>query len=70
MFIFHILINIIKDPRYTCNDSVFYQRFCFKIEFAVIKKLDRTRLNMNDRYFKTFFFFFFFFSVTHVLCIC
>ena len=27
-----------EDPRY--NDSVFYQRFCYKIEFAVIKKLD------------------------------
>ena len=27
-----------EDPRY--NDSVRYQRFCCKIEFAVIKKLD------------------------------
>ena len=27
-----------EDPRY--NDSVCYQRFCCKIEFAVIKKLD------------------------------
>ena len=26
-----------EDPRY--NDSVCYQRFCYKIEFAVIKKL-------------------------------
>ena len=31
-----------EDPRY--NDSVFYQRFCSKIEFAVIEKLDRTHL--------------------------
>ena len=30
------------DPRY--NDSVCYQRFCCKIEFAVVKKLDRTYL--------------------------
>ena len=28
-----------EDPRY--NDSVCYQRFCCKIEFAVLKKLDR-----------------------------
>ena len=28
----------IEDSRY--NDSVCYQRFCCKIEFAVIKKLD------------------------------
>ena len=27
-----------EDPRY--NNSVCYQRFCCKIEFAVIKKLD------------------------------
>ena len=27
-----------EDPRY--NDSVCYQRFCCKIESAVIKKLD------------------------------
>ena len=27
-----------ENPRY--NDSVCYQRFCCKIEFAVIKKLD------------------------------
>ena len=27
-----------EDPRY--NDSVCYQRFCCKIEFAVIKELD------------------------------
>ena len=27
-----------QDPCY--NDSVCYQRFCCKIEFAVIKKLD------------------------------
>ena len=28
-----------EDPRY--SDSVCYQMFCYKIEFAVIKKLDR-----------------------------
>ena len=28
-----------EDPRY--NDGVSCQRFCCKIEFAVIKKLDR-----------------------------
>ena len=27
-----------EDPRY--NDSVCYQRFCYKTEFAVIKKLN------------------------------
>ena len=27
-----------EDPRY--NDSVCFQRFCCKIEFAVMKKLD------------------------------
>ena len=27
-----------KGPHY--NDSVCYQRFCYKIKFAVIKKLD------------------------------
>ena len=31
-------ISSTEDPRY--NDSVCYQRFCCKIEFAVIKKLD------------------------------
>ena len=30
--------SITEDPRY--NDSVCYQRFCCKIKFAVIKKLD------------------------------
>ena len=29
-----------EDPRY--NDGVYYQRFCCKIEFAVVQKLDRT----------------------------
>ena len=37
-----INIRYTEDPRY--NDSVYYQRFCCKIEFAVIKKLDRTHL--------------------------
>ena len=31
-----------EDPRY--NDSVCDRRFCCKIEFAVVKKLDRTQL--------------------------
>ena len=35
---FH-LVSITEDPRY--NVSVCCQRFCCKIEFAVIKKLDR-----------------------------
>ena len=34
-----------EDPRY--NDRVCYQRFCCKIEFAVIKKLDRSRLKQE-----------------------
>ena len=33
-----VLFCTTEDPRY--NDSVCYQRFCCKIEFAVIKKLD------------------------------
>ena len=41
-FVFHIQIHDTEDPRY--NDSVFYQRFCCKIEFAVIKKLHETRI--------------------------
>ena len=35
------LLLSIEDPRY--NDSVYYQRFCSKIEFAVIKKLGTTQ---------------------------
>ena len=31
-----------EDPRY--NDSVCYQSFCCKIEFAVVNKLDRNHL--------------------------
>ena len=31
-----------EDPRY--NDSICHQRFCCKIEYAVIKKLVRTHL--------------------------
>ena len=30
-----------EDPRY--NDSVCYQRFCCKFDFAIIKKLDMNR---------------------------
>ena len=33
-----LLIISTEDPKY--NNSVCYQRFCCKIEFAVIKKLD------------------------------
>ena len=33
---------ITEDPGY--NDLACYQRFCCKIEFAVVKKLDRTHL--------------------------
>ena len=32
-------ITITEDTRY--NDNVCYQRFCCKIELAVIKKVDR-----------------------------
>ena len=39
--VFYYMYNI-EDPRY--NDGVYYQIFCCKIEFAVIKKLDRTHL--------------------------
>ena len=35
-----------EDPRY--NDSVCYQRFCCKIEFAVIRNLIWTRLKVAD----------------------
>ena len=35
-------LDYTEDPRY--NDIVCYQRFCCKIEFAVIKKLDRTHV--------------------------
>ena len=35
--------NGTEDPRY--NDSVCCQRFCCKIEFAVIKKLYKDPLN-------------------------
>ena len=31
-----------EDPRF--NDSVCCQNFCCKIEFAVVKRLDRTHL--------------------------
>ena len=33
---------ITENPRY--NDNVYYQRFCCKIELAVIKILDMTHL--------------------------
>ena len=40
--IFLFGLNSTEAPRY--NDSVCYQRFCCKIEFAVIKKLYGTHL--------------------------
>ena len=42
-----------EDPRY--NDSVCYQRFCCKIEFAVVWRLERTHLkHPNCFFFNTF----------------
>ena len=35
-------VQCTEDPR--DNDSVCYQRFCCKIEFSVMKKLDKTHL--------------------------
>ena len=42
MHIHTVKQNNTEDPCY--NDSVCYQRFCCKIKFAVIKKLNRTHL--------------------------
>ena len=43
LFYVYVIIGAsTEDPRY--NDSVCYQRLCCKIEFAVIKELDRTHL--------------------------
>ena len=52
-----------ENPCY--NDSVCYQRFCCKIEFAVMKKLERTHLkvSMSDTFEH-------FFNKSYVLCIC
>ena len=50
-----------KDPRY--NDSVCYQRFCCKIEFAVIKKLDITHLKQQKRILLSSFF------INHTFCV-
>ena len=36
-----------EDPHY--NDSICYQRVCCKIEFAVVKKLDRTHLHVKHQ---------------------
>ena len=48
-----------EGPRY--NDSVCYQRFCYKIECAVIKKLDMDpSTNTVEQ----------FFYESYVLCIC
>ena len=51
-----------EDPRY--NDIVCYQRVCCKIEFAVIKKLDRDP--SNTRITDTFEQFFF---INHMFCV-
>ena len=52
-----------EDPRY--NDSVCYQRFCCKIEFAVIKKLDMDPSKgwIRDNFVQ-------FFYKSYALCIC
>ena len=52
-----------EDPRY--NDSVCYQRFCCKIEFSVIKKLemDPSNARMTDTFEQCFY-------ESYVLCIC
>ena len=38
-----------EGPRY--NDSVCYKRFCCKVEFVLIKKLDTTHLSISNGYF-------------------
>ena len=55
LFCLLISLRITEDSRY--NGSVCYQRFCCKIEFAVIKKLDRTHVNasVTDTFKKLFF---------------
>ena len=52
-----------EDPRY--NDSVCYQIFCCKIEFAVVKKLDMdpSKACITDIFEQ-------FFYKSYVLCIC
>ena len=52
-----------EDPRY--NDSVCYQRFCCKIEFVIIKKLDMdpSKALLTDIFER-------FFYKPYVLCIC
>ena len=66
MYIINIYKNIYgykEDPRY--NDNVCYQRYCCKIKFAVLKKLDRTYLKhqLTDTFEH------FFFYKSYVLCI-
>ena len=55
--------SVTEDPRY--NDSVCYQRFCCKIEFAVIKKfdMDPSKALVTDSFEQ-------FFYKSYVLCIC
>ena len=49
------VVNTTKDPRY--NDSFCYQKFCCKIEFAVINKLDMnpSKARMTDIFEQLFF---------------
>ena len=59
--IFSNLMNT-EDPRY--NDSVCYQRFWCKIEFAIIKKLD---MDLSKAWITDIFEHFF--HISYVLCI-
>ena len=52
-----------EDPRY--DDSICYQRCCCIIEFAVLKKLDRTHLKDQYRILLSTFFY-----KPYALCIC
>ena len=56
-----VLQSSTENPRY--NDSVCYQRFCCKIEFALIKKLDMdmSKARITD----TFEYFF----ISHKFCV-
>ena len=58
-----IFLSYTEDPRY--NDSVCYQRFCCKIEFAVLKKLDMdpSKASVMDTFEH-------FFYKSYVLCFC
>ena len=60
-FIMNYSCNNTVDPHY--NDSVCYQRFCCKIGFAVIKKLDMTHLKQQKRILLNIFF------INHTFCV-